>query len=156
MFDAPDTLNPWAMPLLCSQGLGSGQLGHLVVDFAVHVVRACVIAEPVLAAPDLFATLETLVKISYSLPAQAGLQLQQLVVEARRAKCGPCRTSCPLALARNLTHVFVSHSGSALLAMTRNVPEGLDKLVFLLVFLFREDTCATRQSYAVRLKHAVP
>ena len=59
----------------------------MAVDFAVHVVRACMLAEPVLGATDLFATLETLIKLSYSLPAPAGLQLQQLVVEARRAKC---------------------------------------------------------------------
>ena len=69
------------------QVLGSGQLGHMAVDFAVHVVRTCMIGEPVLGATDLFATLETLIKLSYSLPAPAGLQLQQLVVEARRAKC---------------------------------------------------------------------
>lgn len=69
------------------QVLGSGQLGHMAVDFAVHVVRSCMLAEPVLGATDLFATLETLIKLSYSLPAPAGLQLQQLVVEARRAKC---------------------------------------------------------------------
>lgn len=74
-------------PLCCRQVLGSGQLGHMAVDFAVHVVRACMLAEPVLGATDLFATLETLIKLSYSLPAPAGLQLQQLVVEARRAKC---------------------------------------------------------------------
>ncbi len=71
------------------QVLGSGQLGHLAVDFAVHLVRACVLAEPVLGAPDLPATLETLGKVAYSLPAPAGLQLQALVLEARRAKCVP-------------------------------------------------------------------
>jgi len=48
-----------------------------------------VLAEPVLGAPDLPATLETLGKVAYSLPAPAGLQLQALVLEARRAKCAP-------------------------------------------------------------------
>ncbi len=80
----------WAMLWVAvRQVLGSGQLGHLAVDFAVHLVRACVLAEPVLGAPDLPATLETLGKVAYSLPAPAGLQLQALVLEARRAKCVP-------------------------------------------------------------------
>ncbi|KAK9843414.1 hypothetical protein WJX81_000935 [Elliptochloris bilobata] len=81
-------LHPPDLDAHLSQVLGSGQLGHMAVDFAVHVVRTCMVAEPVLGATDLFATLETLVKLSYSLPSPAGLQLQQLVVEARRAKLG--------------------------------------------------------------------
>jgi hypothetical protein len=90
-----------------AQVLGSGQLGHLAVDFAVHLVRACVLAEPVLGAPDLPATLETLGKVAYSLPAPAGLQLQALVLEARRAKCAAPPPGPPAALG---THARVPRS----------------------------------------------
>lgn len=140
-------LEAWQKLLAGQQVLGSGQLGHLVVDFAVHMVRACAIVEPVLAAADLFATLETLVKISYSLPAQAGLQLQQLVVEARRAKCAPCCTLCPPGLACTLVHIAVSHMGSAFSAAANEISvlaEASSRVttsVFSAKQLFVRDSC---------------
>lgn len=51
----------------------------------MYLIRACIVNEPLLAAADLFNTLETLAKLSRSIPQ--GPQLQQLVEQARRPRC---------------------------------------------------------------------
>ena len=81
---------------LCPQVLGSGRAGPAALEFAVHLVRTCVVGEPVLAASDLFATLETLAKLARTSPQ--GAHLQALVEQARRPRwvcshracCLPC------------------------------------------------------------------
>ena len=50
----------------------------------MHLVRACMVAEPLLAASDLFATLETLLKLARTTPQ--GAQLQAIVDQARRPR----------------------------------------------------------------------
>lgn len=63
--------------------LSTGRLGA-VLEFVVHLVRACMVAEPLLAASDLFATLETLLKLARTTPQ--GAQLQAIVDQARRPR----------------------------------------------------------------------
>ncbi len=53
------------------------------------MVRACIIADPVLTSADLFNTLEVLAKLARTSPQQ-GPALQLLVEQARRPKCAPC------------------------------------------------------------------
>lgn len=55
------------------------------LEFAAHLVRACLVLEPVLAAADLFNTLETLAKLART--SHPAAQLQVLVDQARRPKC---------------------------------------------------------------------
>ena len=66
--------------------LTSGRLGAAPLEFAVHMVRACIIMEPVLTSADLFNTLEVLAKLARTSPQQ-GPALQLLVEQARRPKC---------------------------------------------------------------------
>lgn len=70
------------------QVLTSGRLGAPPLEFAVHMVRACIILEPVLTSADLFNTLEVLTKLARTSPQQ-GPALQLLVEQARRPKCAP-------------------------------------------------------------------
>lgn len=67
------------------------RLGAPPLEFAAHVVRQCIVVEPVLAAADLFNTLEMLAKLARTL--SQGPQMQALVEQARRPKCALFRGS---------------------------------------------------------------
>ncbi|KAK9916879.1 hypothetical protein WJX75_008268 [Coccomyxa subellipsoidea] len=67
--------------------LSSGRLGAPPLEFAAHIVRACIVMDPVLAAADLFNTLEMLAKLART--SQQGPAMQLLVEQARRPKSKP-------------------------------------------------------------------
>ena len=71
------------------QVLVGGRSGA-ALEFAVHLVRNCLLAEPVLGAQDLQATLEVFSKLAQRGGTGAPLPLQQMVDQARRlAPCAP-------------------------------------------------------------------
>lgn len=76
--------------------LSSGRLGAPPLEFAAHVVKACIVSEPVLAAADLFNTLEMLAKLARTSPQ--GPAMQALVDQARRPKCASLPCGCLVVL----------------------------------------------------------
>jgi hypothetical protein len=77
-------LSPPDLDAHLAKVLGTGRPGGGALDFAVHLVRACCVAEPLLAASELFNTLETLLKLSRTTPQ--GAQLQAIADQARRPR----------------------------------------------------------------------
>ncbi|KAK9824056.1 hypothetical protein WJX72_007392 [[Myrmecia] bisecta] len=73
--------------------LSSGRSGA-AMEVAVHLVRACVIMEPLATAAELFNTLEVLSKIAVR--SAGGTALQQLVDQARRSPKVPARVLPPV------------------------------------------------------------
>jgi len=56
------------------------------MDFAYHIVSACIVREPILAASDLLNTLDALSKLARTLPQAGQQQLQGLIEQARRPR----------------------------------------------------------------------
>ena len=64
----------------------------LATDLAIHLVRTCLLADPVVTAADLFNTLDTLAKIARH--SSSGSAVLQLVEQARQVSRSASAVTC--------------------------------------------------------------